>query len=509
MNATGSSPVSLPAATDWRTTPRVSSLLAATVMVAIAAGIGMLLRADLSPASIPLLLLLAVLVASLRFGFWTGIYASVVAFLVENFFFIEPHFTFHVTHPADWLSLAVLLVAGATTGLLVGRLSEEAEAARIRAFVLEVTGQCASDLADIAAEPAALQVLVRHLARLDGGAAIVLVARDTRLVVTASQPPDLVLDPMDAAAAERCLRRSEATEPAAPGWMGGRFAFRMLRGVGIVGHTLAEKGGAGGQQIAAARTIVIEQATLALDRLRLTRDAAEARQSAERESLRSALLSSLSHDLKTPLATILGGVTALRELGEAMPEQARIDTLQAVEEEAGRLTRYVADLLHMTRLKAGIELRSDWIDPADVARAAITRARRAWPDRSLILEVQPGLPIVKSDAVLLEQALFNLIDNACKFSSEPHPVTVFIAAEETALMITVRDRGPGIHPADQARVFEAFFRGDGRGQGGAGLGLAIVRGIVQALGGTIRVESPCDGDAGTAMHIRFEREHSA
>jgi two-component system sensor histidine kinase KdpD len=478
-------------------------------MVAIAAGIGMLLQADLSPASIPLLLLLAVLVASLRFGFWTGIYASVLAFLVENFFFIEPRFTFHVAHPADWLSLAVLLVAGATIGLLVGRLSEEAEAARIRAFVLEVTGQSASDLADIAAEPDVLQGLVRHLARLDGGAAIVLVARDTRFVAAASQPPQLVLDPMDSAAAERCLRRSEATEPAAPGWMGGRLAFRPLRGVGIVGHTLAETGGAGGQQIAAARTILIEQATLALDRLRLARDAAEARQSAERESLRSALLSSLSHDLKTPRATILGGVSALRELGDAMPEKARIDTLQAVEEEAGRLTRYVADLLHMTRLKAGIELRTDWIDPADVARAAVTRARRAWPDRLLILEVPPGLPIVRSDAVLLEQALFNLIDNACKFSSVPNPVTMSITTEGEALVMTVRDRGAGIPPGDQARVFEAFFRGDSGEQAGAGLGLAIVRGIVQALGGTIRVESPCDGNTGTAMHIRLERERGA
>lgn len=500
---------SLPPATDWRTPPRGSSLLAAAFTVALATLAGLALRADLSPSSIPMLFLLAVLVASLRFGFWTGIFASVLAFLAENFFFLEPYFTFHVAHVADWLTLAVLLVAGAITGFLVGRLSEEAEAARIRAFALQVMGECAAELAVSPTEEAAARTLVRHLARLDGGAAIILMPKGETLGIMARHPADLVLDAVDAAAAERVRRRGGEIEPAAPGWSGGRFAFRPLRPVGIVGHTLAGDAGAAGQQMRDARGALVEQAALALDRLRLTRDAALARENAERESLRAALLSSLSHDLRTPLATILGGVSSLRELGGAMSPQARADMLGAVEEEAGRLARYVANLLHMTRLKAGLELRPDWIDPADVVRAALARARRAWPGRPLALEAEAGLPIIRSDAVLLEQALFNLIDNACKFSPEGEAVTVSLEAEGEGIDIAVRDRGPGIAPDDEARLFEAFFPGHDRRQGGSGLGLAITRGIVQALGGKVWVESPWGGAPGAAMHVRLGRDSAS
>lgn len=496
----------LPPATDWRTPPRGSSLLAAAFTVALATLAGLVLRVDLSPSTIPMLFLLAVLFASLRFGFWTGIFASVLAFLAENFFFLEPYFTFHVAHVADWLTLAVLLVAGAITGFLVGRLSEEAEAARARAFALQVMGECAAELAASTTEEAAARTLVRHLARLDEGAAIVLMTKGETLGIIACHPADLVLDAVDAAAAERTWRRGGKVEPAAPGWSGGRFAFQPLGHIGVVGHTLAGNAGAAGQQTRDARVALIEQAALSLDRLRLTRDAALARENAERESLRAALLSSLSHDLRTPLATILGGVSSLRELGEAMSPQARTDMLGAVEEEAGRLARYVANLLHMTRLKAGLELRPDWIDPADVVRAALTRARRAWPGRSLVLDAETRLPIIRSDAVLLEQALFNLIDNACKFSPEGEAVSVSLKGEGEGIDIAVRDRGPGIAPDEEARLFEAFFPGSDRRQGGSGLGLAITRGIVQALGGKVRVESPWDGMAGTAMHVRLSKD---
>lgn len=509
MSAPNPVSFSLPPATDWRTPPRGSSLLAAAFTVALATLAGLVLRADLSPSTLPMLFLLAVLVTSLRFGFWTGIFASVLAFLAENFFFLEPYFTFHVAHVADWLTLVVLLVAGAITGFLVGRLSEEAEAARTRAFALQVMGECAAELAASPTEDAAARTLVRHLARLDDGAAVVLTPREETLRILASDPPHLALDAVDAAAAERVRRRGGEVEPAAPGWSGGRFAFRPLGPAGVVGHTLVGNAGAAGQQMRDARRALIEQAALALDRLRLTRDAQLARENAERESLRAALLSSLSHDLRTPLATILGGVSSLRELGGAMPPQARADLLGAVEEEAGRLARYVADLLHMTRLKAGLELRPDWIDPADVGRAALARARRAWPGRSLVMAAEAGLPIIRSDAVLLEQALFNLIDNACKFSPEGEPVSVSLKGGGDGVDIAVSDRGPGIAPDDEARVFEPFFPGHDRRQGGSGLGLAITRGIVQALGGTVRIESPWGDAPGTAMHVHLNREGAA
>ena len=498
-----------PRGSDWLKSPDGASLVSAVVFVAVAVVAGAILREHLSPSSMPMLFLLAVLVASLRAGFWAGILASILAFLAENFFFLEPYFTFHVAHLADWLSLIVLLIVGAITGFLVGRLREEAETARLRAFALEVMGEHADAITDCHDRKEAGRILVHNLARLVQGGAVLFLEKEGALGESICSPPDLTLDPTDLDAVERCYRRGTTNEPAAPGWAGGRFVFEAMRGVGVVGYGAGDMANPAGKPIREARRTLIEQALLAFERIALAADAAEARESAEREALRAALLSSLSHDLRTPLATIMGGVSALRELGASMPDQARIDTLLAVEEEASRLSRYVANLLHMTRLRAGLDLRLDWIDAADAARAAVARGRRAWPRSILDLDTGGEIPILRSDAVLLEQALFNLIDNACKFSGEGGRVSVILHAANESISFKVVDQGPGIPAAEQERIFDPFFRGQSAGQGGAGLGLSIVRGIVQALGGSVRVESPASPAGGTAMHILLPKEPPA
>ena len=493
----------LPPATNWRSLPQGSALWAAAVIVGLTTAIGAMLRDQLPASSMPLLFLLAVLIASVRFGFWTGILASVLAFLAENFFFIEPYFTFHVSHVGDWLTLVVLLAAGATTGFLVGRLREEADAAHTRAVALEVMGQCAAGLATCETSAAVLTVLTQSLAQVSNGQALVLAPEAGRLVIRASQPGGLALEPQDSDAAERAFRRGSAEDPAAPGWAGGRFAFRFLgEQYGVVGYRpLVSTSGRLDEQAQHARHAMIEQARLALGRLTYAQDAAVARASAEREALRAALLSSLSHDLKTPLATILGGVTSLREFGDAMPPAARGDTLLAIEQEAERLARYVSNLLHMTRLKAGLDFHLDWIDALDAARGAVARARRAYPQRIVTLECAYESVIIRSDAVLLEQALFNLIDNALKFSPHDQPVLVAVARENAQVSVRVRDRGPGIPVTEQDHVFDAFYRGSSHTQSGTGLGLAIVRGIVQALGGKVTLEHPCGEEVGTTMQV--------
>jgi two-component system, OmpR family, sensor histidine kinase KdpD len=498
---------SLPAALSWRTPPDAGRLVAAAVLVGMTVGIGTLLRPQLPASSMPLLFLLAVLIASVRFGFWTGIFASLLAFLAENFFFIEPFLTFHVSEVSDWLTLVVLLAAGATTGFLVGRLREEADAARTRAFALEIMGQCAAELATSDTQQGVMEALTRNLARLSGGEALILKPEAGRLVVRTCFPGNLMLGPEDSDAAERAFRRAKNEEPAAPGWTGGRFAFRFLaENLGVIGYASGTSGHGEEVQMQHARHAMIEQALLAWGRLDFARDAAEARASAEREALRAALLSSLSHDLKTPLATILGGATSLRAFGEAMPAEARNDTLQAIEQEAERLARYVSNLLHMTRLKAGIDFRPDWIDALDAARGAVMRARRAYPGRTVTLESREESAVIRSDAVLLEQALFNLIDNALKFSPPDQPVQVVLAHEGNTLAVLVRDHGPGIPPAEQGHVFDAFYRGENQTQSGTGLGLAIVHGLIQALGGSVTLQSPWDGQTGTSMQVRLVKE---
>jgi two-component system sensor histidine kinase KdpD len=256
----------------------------------------------------------------------------------------------------------------------------------------------------------------------------------------------------------------------------------------------------GGEQVLEA---IVRQGRVAMERARFASEAAQARATAERESLRASLLSSLSHDLKTPLATIVGAVTSLRQLGNILQEEARSDLLLAIEEEAERLSRYVSNLLHMTRLRTGLDLRLDWIDVVDVAHGAIERARRAYPGRAMLLKAPSNIPLLRADAALLEQALFNIFDNAVKFSATADAIEVLVVRDGDGVEIAVSDKGQGIEEADLAQIFEPFFRSAKAAAAGTGLGLAISRGIVQALGGAIRAESPGPAGRGTTVHIRL------
>lgn len=489
----------LPKPSRWRARPTLGGVLAAIGLVGLTVAIGTALRHELPASSVSLFLLLAVLVSSAKFGFWTGIFASILAFLADNFFFVEPYFTFHVSQATDWLTLVVLLMAGATTGFLVGRLREEADAASARAHSLAVMGQFVANVSGMRDANAVSTLLVRALAQLNSGNALVLQTDGNSLKHTAAFPEDVMLSDDDLQAAERAMRRKGIEAPAAPGWTKGRFTFRPLGDeFGVVGYT---DGLSFRPEFRYARESVIDQAILSFQNLALAREASKAQGNAQREALRAALLSSLSHDLRTPLSTILGGISSLRELGDSMTASAREDTLTAVEEEAERLSRYVGNLLHMTRLKAGIDLRLEWVDPGDIVQGAVARARRAAASRSIVFTKPDQIPLVHSDAVLLEQALFNLIENALKFSPPASSVSVSLDATADGIVFAVSDSGPGIPPDEQPHIFEAFFRGANRRESGSGLGLAISRGIVQALAGNIGLESPIRDERGTCFRI--------
>lgn len=492
------------AVVPWRTAPEPRALLGALAIVAAATLIAEAVSFAVNAASIALLFLVAVLVAGARFGFWGGIAAPPLAFLAYNFFFVPPFYTMRVAEGGDVLTLVMLLVTGAATGILAGRLRELARAHESRARTLEQLGTFNRELAVAATVAEIDATIVRHLAAVDGGSAVMLRRTEDGLNPTAAAPASLRLSPQDLDAAERALRRNLDEEPAASGWAGGAFAFRPLgAGRGVIGFAPgAPQPRVPGYQEQLRRTIV-DQGRLALEKVDLARDAESARTDAEREAMRAALLSSLSHDLKTPLATILGSISSLRAFDDSLPAAARADLLAAAEEETERLSRYVSNLLHLTRLKAGIDLRIDWVDVADVAHGAVARARRAHVGRALQLTSPPERKLIRADAVLLEQALFNLIDNAAKFSPADSTVAVEIAHADAAVSISVLDEGPGIPVAAQAEILEPFFRDAQRSNGGTGLGLAIARGIIAAMGGAVEIESPRSPRGGTALRIRL------
>lgn len=225
----------------------------------------------------------------------------------------------------------------------------------------------------------------------------------------------------------------------------------------------------------------------------------------EGERYREALLSSISHDLRTPLATIMGAVTSLRQLGERMTAESRDDLLQSIEEEGSRMSRFVSNLLDMTRIESGtLKPKGDWVDVSDVVQSAVERARKYFPGKAIETGIAADLPLIEGDSVLLGQVLFNLLDNAVKYGGG-EPVNVYARRDGQDVLISVTDLGRGIPPAEIDRVFEKFYRRgrpDGRAPG-TGLGLSIARGFVEAMGGRIHAESPAVKKKGTRIVIRF------
>lgn len=474
--------------------PDAKALGVSTLMVLVAAIAATGLRHLTLPGSVALIFLVAVLFSAVLFGFWTGIAASGLAFMAYNFFFVEPVLTFRVAHAEDFLALGVFMLVAGLTGSLAGRLREQATAAQERARLLEHLSRLSNALGTATSEDAARRALLLGLRGLTSEHALIV---DPSL----SADPPLGMDDMQAA--DRALRHGAPQLAAASGWSGGQYSFYPLvadqEAPLVAGVNVRRTSPDLDKSVVSA----IEQTGAAMARLRLARAADEARIKAERESLRSALLSSLSHDLKTPLATILGSVTTLRQLADALPETARDDLLAAIEEDARRLNAYVGDLLHMTRLQAGLDPRLDWVDPRDILAGAVARIRRKYPDRMIETHIQPAVPLLRTDAALLEQALFNCLDNAAGIVPSNTAIALSLGQEAGCLRFAVEDEGPGVLLGDQQRIFEPFQRGASATPNGTGLGLAITKGIVQALGGRVGVDSPLADRGGSRFWLTF------
>ncbi|WP_287813715.1 ATP-binding protein, partial [Pseudomonas sp.] len=241
----------------------------------------------------------------------------------------------------------------------------------------------------------------------------------------------------------------------------------------------------------------------ALARAQLAQDLEAARLHGETEQLRSALLASVSHDLRTPLTAMRGSIDSLLALGEAIPKADREELLEGTRDEAERLDRYIQNLLDMTRLGHGaLKLARDWVTPADIVGSALNRLRAVLAPLDVVVEVPAALPLLYVHAALIEQALINVLENAARFSPAHGRLLVSAAVQGDELCLAVSDQGPGIPEAERAQIFDMFYtaaRGDRGGQG-TGLGLAICQGMIGAHGGRIRVADGVDGQ-GTCITL--------
>ena len=472
---------------------------------------GLGINALIALQNLSMLYLAAVLLSAVIAGRFSALLAAILSFLAYNFFFIEPTGELTVAQPHEVLSLVIFIAVALAAGQLAARLREQVELARQQARQSQALLDFSRKLSGAHGQDRVLDAIASHLNASLGRPAIMLLPDDTgELALAAAWPPDQTLDGTELTAARWAF---DKREPA--GFLTGtlpqvRYLFRPVvsaqRLLGVAGLAMGPRDVPLAADEERTWTALLDQAAIAMDRARLNRESALASVAREGEKVQAALLSSLSHDLRTPLASITGAVTSLRQLGDKMSAASRDDLLLAIEEESGRLNRFVANLFDMTRIEAGIlKARREPIDLAVIIDNSAARARKLHPDLTIDLSLASDLPKALGDAALLEQVLFNLLDNARKYGGADQPVAIFARTEEGDAMISVTDQGKGIPEADLEKIFDKFYRrakGDGRAAG-TGLGLSIARGLMTAMGGTIKATSPAARKRGTRMTLRL------
>jgi two-component system, OmpR family, sensor histidine kinase KdpD len=482
---------------------------AAALSVALTVGVGYALDRWLSIPNLSVIFLVPVVLCAARLGLWPAIMAAILSFFACDFFFIDPRYQLTIRDPSEFLALVVFLVVAFVTGMLASRVREHSEFMRTRAQTAQSLFEFSRKLSGAANLEEVLWAAVAQIQKsLDARCVVLLVPQDGELTLSAAWPPLDELDPGETSAARWVLDKSE---PA--GWRTGtlpnvRFQFRPLsttRGVlAVAGIQFREPDEPLSAQEEGTLTSLLEQTAIAVDRSMLVGEAVKAAALEENEKLRMTLLSSLSHDLRTPLTSITGAVTSLRQLGEKMSQLDRQDLLASIEEEAGRLSRFISNLIEMSRIEAGaVAPRRELVEVGDAVRAAVERSRKAFPELSVSVSLSQDLPLIRGDVILLSNVLFNLLDNANKYGGGS--AAVYARREGGDLVISVTDEGQGVKPTDLERIFEKFYRGgrvDGR-KAGTGLGLSICRGLVEAMGGTIIAQSPAIRRRGTRIVMRF------
>ncbi|MBT9373307.1 sensor histidine kinase KdpD [Rhizobium sp. CSW-27] len=492
---------------SWRSSRLRRAAWVAPGLVAVTTGIGVGIDRLMHLPNISLLYLVAVLCAAVTGGYTAALLAAALSALAYNFFFIAPLYTFTIASPHEVFAVLAFLAVAVIAGGFASRIQRQSETAQVRATALQSLYEFSRKLAGTGKSDDAIWATVSQLQASLRRNVVLMVPEADELRLAAAWPPDAELDVTDMAAARWTHGKREKAGQGTGTLPNSRFEFRPLLGPnGVVGVCGVETAGAvldlHEERVLAA---ILDQTTLALDRARLLKESVAQAARLEGERYREALLSSLSHDLKTPLATITGAVTSLRELGGRMDAESRDDLLQSIEEEGSRLNRFVANLLDMTRVEAGtLKPSQDWVDVADVVQSAVERIRRQAPGHAIETGIAADLPLIEADGVLLGQVLFNLLDNAVKYGGDS-PVHVYARRDGQAVLISVTDLGRGIPSEDLERIFEKFYRrtkGDGRAPG-TGLGLSIARGFVEAMNGTIHAESPAIRKKGTRIVIRL------
>jgi two-component system, OmpR family, sensor histidine kinase KdpD len=467
--------------------------------VAAADAVGLVLWPWIGIENIALVFLTGIVAIAVRFGLWPSLFASVVSALCFNYFFAEPYYSFAVSNPKDVLAIvfftavAVLVsnVAARARTLAVGAMARARTTEALYAFSRKLAGTATlDDVLWATAYQTALMLNVRVVLLLPEGGAI---------PVKAGYPPEDILDEADLAAAKWAWQNNRPAGRGSDTLPGAKRLFLPMRtgrgAIGVVGIDSDKPGPILTPDERRLLDALIDQGALAIERVHLVEDMDRVKRTVETERLRSALLTSISHDLKTPLAAVLGAAGTLRDLSGKLSDAEKTDLLATIIDESERLNRFIANLLDMTKVESGAVVPNVALhDLGDVIGSTLRRAGRILAQHRVELELAPDLPMLELDAVLFEQALFNLLDNAAKFAPSGSTIRLQGWRDRDVVSLQILDEGEGIAPQDLEHIFDKFYRAQKGDQvrAGTGLGLAISRSFVEVMHGTLTAANRTD-----------------
>ncbi|MBA4011351.1 MAG: hypothetical protein C0481_05745 [Phenylobacterium sp.] len=486
-------------ARDWTIGPRARGALrylAALGMVAVSTVVAEVIYRVFHTDRLSMVFLAGVLVAAVTLGPGPAYFAAAVAFLVYDIYLVEPRFVFTMTSAEDFLVLFVFLAVAVLTGGLAGRLREAQRRAETRARTSGALFRASEEFSASGHEDAVRQALAHRIAET-GREAVVFEDGRWWSAPTGIEPPErLVRAALDPAAQ---IAPSEID----------RWRLRPLRADGQELGLAAWRSTGRLQADDDERLVdvLVDMAAAAIARSRLSGARAEMQARERTEQLRHALLSSISHDLRTPLAAILASASSLREFGDRFDAAVRDDLTLTIQEEAERLNLFVGNLLNMTKLESGaLSIEPVTFGMGEVVGRVVQRLGKRAGDRELVAQAGGDELAALGDPILAEQALANVVENAVRFS--PNGARIEVCARRTdngQVVVEVWDEGPGVPDADLAMIFDKFYRSPATaaGQQGTGLGLSITRGLVEAMGGTASARPRPDGRTGLVVALSF------
>jgi len=512
--------------------PLVASALARTARwpayafaaggIAICSALAWLMTPYFDIANLVMVYLLGVVVIARRYGRGPSVLASFLSVAAFDFFFVSPRFTFNIAAAQYLLTFAVMLVVALAISGFTVRARQQAELARQNERRTALLYSLSRDLATQRGMENLLYVSLQHVTEIFGGQAAAFIAEpDGQLALRHEPQRRFEFDPKESGIVQWVFDHSERAGAGTNTLPGAGALYLPLisvrRPIGVLAVRHPQKGQLFDPDQIHLLEMLANQIALAIGRAMLAAEAQQATVRAETERTRNAILSAVSHDLRTPLATITGAASGLLQEKAGADGAARRELARAIHDEAHRLDQLVKNLLDMMRLEAGaVQLKKEWHPFDEIVGATLSRLEGRLAGHVVETHFPPAMPLVHLDGVLMEQVLLNLFDNALKYAPPSTPIELSVSVMDRTLLVEIADRGPGIPSGHEERIFDKFYRVDPTREGGVGLGLTICRGIIDAHGGRIWAENRPQGGAvfrftlpleGSPPVIEPERDH--